>query len=153
MRPEEKMKNGIFRTLSTIMIGFAFIQLSSCATLFDFAEDNPAEFDRGYRSGSEKACAGAACHTEADSVKAFSSSSAQASEGGGKRIRRAIDARDIILGMTRDEVLESWGSPAQREIAGTGGSGNERWTYGSRFSFGGSRTVIFEKGRVAGWYR
>ena len=55
--------------------------------------------------------------------------------------------------MTRRDVTAAWGEPLQREVAGRGATGNERWTYGTRYSLEGSRTVIFENGRVSGWHR
>src|SRR3989338_4319245 len=73
--------------------------------------------------------------------------------GGGTRNRvlAAIEANDVVPGMTRAEVLQSWGEPHVREFAGSGESGHERWTYGSQRSVRGETYLIFEDGRVVGW--
>jgi hypothetical protein len=70
-----------------------------------------------------------------------------------KRVQSAIDTRDIVLGMDRYQVQSSWGSPTSREVAGSGREGHERWRYGSRYSLQGERVVVFENGKVIGWYR
>lgn len=69
------------------------------------------------------------------------------------RIQEAIEANDIVVGMSRTEVIDSWGEPIRREVAGRGESGHERWTYGTRNSVRGERYLIFESGRVVGWHR
>ena len=70
-----------------------------------------------------------------------------------RRVRQAIDTKDVILGMTRSQVLQSWGDPSLRELAGQGGDGHERWRYGNKLTLQGERVLIFENGHVAGWYR
>ncbi len=65
----------------------------------------------------------------------------------------AIRNNDIVVGMNRSEVVESWGEPTVREIAGSGRNGHERWMYGSRYSLEGERYLIFESVQVVGWYR
>lgn len=68
----------------------------------------------------------------------------------------AIEAQDIILGMTPTHVMESWGDPDVKEFAGNAMRGNERWKY-SKFipqSDGFEkevRVIYFEHGRVVGW--
>lgn len=69
------------------------------------------------------------------------------------RVRAAIEANDVIPGMTRSEVVQSWGEPKVREFAGSGDSGHERWIYGTRRSQRGETFLIFENGRVVGWHR
>jgi hypothetical protein len=156
------MKNGFFKTLSALCLGLFLMQLSGCATLLELGAEDEADYDRGYSAeeynqedGSEGACRGRSCHT--DSEGSFGRSLASADEGGDdygdSRVRQAIRTRDVILGMTRQDVMASWGEPNQKEVAGRGRSGHERWTYGSRYSLGESRTVIFENGKVAGWRR
>lgn len=158
------MKNGFFRTLTALTLGLSLMQLSGCATLFDLAAEDEADLDRGYSAeeydrDSEEAgdtCRGRSCHTDSeDSFGSRSLASLDDSSGGygTSRVRQAIETRDVILGMTRQDVMASWGEPNQREIAGHGANGHERWTYGSRYSLGESRTVIFENGKVAGWRR
>lgn len=144
------MKKGFFKTLTALFLGLFLVQLSGCATLFDLvAEDNPADYDRGYSVEAQE--------EEEEVADTFADEGADRAPAGlshGKvRVKRAIETRDIILGMTRQDVMQSWGEPVQREVAGNGGSGHERWTYGSRYNFNRARTVIFENGRVAGWNR
>jgi hypothetical protein len=71
-------------------------------------------------------------------------------------IKNAISSGDIVLGMTKDAVLESWGEPENVEVAGNQMYGNERWTYIQYNSTAEGfqkeeRVVIFESGKVAGW--
>ncbi len=146
------MKNGIFKTLTGLVLGLALVQLSGCATWFDLGDEDAADYDRGYAAGTEDSeCTGRFCDTETESDAEYRRPAGK--EEKLSHVRRAIETRDVILGMSRQEVLQSWGEPVQREVAGNGSGGHERWTYGSRYSFDGSRTVIFEEGRVAGWRR
>jgi hypothetical protein len=145
------------------------MQLSGCASLLDFGAEEDVTYDRGYidelRDGAQP-CRGSDCDTEAESEDGRSpasyaenapvapvSEAADEGDDADSRVQRAIRTRDIILGMTRQDVMQSWGEPSQREVAGRGVSGHERWTYGSRYSLENSRTIIFENGRVAGWHR
>ena len=73
-------------------------------------------------------------------------------EGRGE-VNAAVESNDVIVGMSRQDVLRSWGQPSIREIAGVGKAGNERWTYGSKYDRRGSRFLIFENGRIIGWHR
>ena len=70
-------------------------------------------------------------------------------------IESAIANRDIIRGMTREEVTEAWGTPHTIEPAGTDGNGNERWIYSeglsSQWSVSTARILYFEDGHLAGW--
>ncbi len=67
-----------------------------------------------------------------------------------------IAKRDITIGMSRNAVEESWGSPLEKKVAGTTIRGNEMWIYkklsptsnGYRTQY---RYVYFESGHVAGW--
>jgi hypothetical protein len=68
----------------------------------------------------------------------------------------AIEANDVMLGMTKQAVRESWGEPELVEVAGNPIYGNERWKYMQEISSSeGYRTeariIYFEGGRVAGW--
>lgn len=149
------MKNGLFK-LPLAFLFIASLQLSSCASLLAFTEtDDPAEYDRGYATEEEddSDCVGRYCNqADASGEGRGGRELASLSEPDRER-QRAIDARDVVLGMTRRDVTAAWGEPLQREVAGRGATGNERWTYGSRYSLEGSRTVIFENGRVSGWHR
>lgn len=55
---------------------------------------------------------------------------------------------DILLGMTMGSVMENWGSPEKRDIAGNPKYKNERWAF--RRS-GKIKYVYFESGKVQGW--
>ena len=133
------------KRLISVILGLSLaLFLTSCAGLLEFDEGpDLASVDRGYQ---EEECDTGTCTVERvredkeiDPVKVG--------------IRRAVEARDVVLGMTRNDVMQSWGAPAVREVAGRRNDGHERWVYGSRFSLQGERTVIFENGQVAGWYR
>ncbi|MEZ4872167.1 MAG: hypothetical protein R2827_07960 [Bdellovibrionales bacterium] len=70
----------------------------------------------------------------------------------------AIESNDIILGMTKSAVKESWGDPDFIEVAGDSLYGNERWTYSKYVSSESgynkeNRIIVFESGLVAGWDR
>lgn len=141
------------RIPSTLFLAllFAFLCLQGCASFLQLGEPegDPAEYDRGYSRDAEMGEDSTAESQAYD--RDTSSNTADELSYEQRRIKRAIETRDVILGMTRNDVAASWGTPAQREVAGRGNGGHERWTYGSRFSLSGPRTVIFEGGRVAGW--
>ncbi len=144
------MKNGFFKSASFACLFLAAITIPGCASFLQLGDhgDDPSEYDRGYDSMED----GLEANTEADrSPVAEGLETDDGADYSKRRVKRAIAARDVVLGMTRREVSESWGQPTQREVAGRGNGGHERWTYGSRYSLNGSRTVIFENGRVAGW--
>ena len=75
-----------------------------------------------------------------------------------EEITRAIEAKDIALGMSQKSVLESWGDPDSIEAAGNRLYGYERWRY-NRYLSGNEgyekqmRVVYFEGGYVVGWER
>lgn len=147
------MKKGFFRFLGALVIAFASVSLHGCASLFEMgAEDDASAYDRGYQASNSDECEGKYCDTETHAEEADDVAVREPASVNGK-VRRAIETRDVVLGMTRQDVLSSWGEPSQREVAGRNGSGHERWVYGSRYSLSGSRTIIFEGGKVAGWQR
>lgn len=55
---------------------------------------------------------------------------------------------DIALGMTKDDVVQNWGQPERREVAGDPNLQNERWAYRKA---GSVKYIYFESGRVEGW--
>ncbi len=55
---------------------------------------------------------------------------------------------DVTLGMSRERVMQNWGNPVKREIAGNPTSGNERWAFKRD---GKVRYIYFESGVVQGW--
>lgn len=60
----------------------------------------------------------------------------------------AVRKQDILLGMKKNDVLESWGKPLRVEIAGNPRNENERWLYKMN---GASKYIYFESGQVEGW--
>ena len=61
----------------------------------------------------------------------------------------------LILGMTMEEVVNTWGRPHEIEVAGQSDLQNERWRYSTTavrdWHLRPERVVYFEKGRVVGW--
>ncbi len=72
-----------------------------------------------------------------------------------ERVAPAIENRDIVPGMSPQDVISAWGRPRDIEVAGDGTHGNERWVYYSgnslRYGISQPRVIYFENGRVAGW--
>lgn len=72
------------------------------------------------------------------------------------KVKKAVDNEDVMVGMPQDLVLQSWGDPQKKEVAGNPAFRNERWKYekfvptpdGFKREI---RTVYFEGGRVSGW--
>ena len=60
----------------------------------------------------------------------------------------ATRANDVIIGMEKNDVLESLGKPIRVEVAGNPRNENERWLY--RLN-GSSKYIYFESGKVQGW--
>jgi hypothetical protein len=146
----------MFTRFSVILIFLlSFMSLGGCASFLiggGSDSENEADLDRGYsvsrNEGDEDSTPVSAGR------KIASDSEDEKTETVGKNYHRAIETRDVVLGMSRNEVVQSWGEPSIREVAGTGEQGHERWTYRSRYSLQrNDRTVIFENGKVAGWYR
>lgn len=54
----------------------------------------------------------------------------------------------VGIGMSKTEVIERWGSPVQREYAGSPVEQNEKWSYRVN---GTVKHIYFEQGRVEGW--
>lgn len=55
---------------------------------------------------------------------------------------------DISSGMSKTDVVNSWGEPVRVEVAGNPSFENERWLYKLH---GASKYIYFESGRVEGW--
>lgn len=71
-------------------------------------------------------------------------------------IDQLIENRDIVVGMTKKAVIQSWGDPDVVEVAGNPIYSNERWQYKKYVSSSDGyakevRVVYFEGGLVAGW--
>jgi hypothetical protein len=60
----------------------------------------------------------------------------------------AVRQREIIIGMTKHSVVQSWGRPNRVDIAGNPRYENERWAYLKR---GKLNYIYFESGHVQGW--
>lgn len=65
-------------------------------------------------------------------------------------------SRNIRLGMARQNVKMSMGSPTQVEVAGNPKYGNERWTYERSVPtlngyYTERKVIYFEGGSVVGW--
>lgn len=60
----------------------------------------------------------------------------------------AMKKQDILLGMTKAEVMRSWGKPLQVDYAGNPRNENERWLYRTH---GAAKYIYFESGEVQGW--
>jgi hypothetical protein len=60
----------------------------------------------------------------------------------------AVAQNDILSGMKKTDVIESWGQPLKVDIAGDPRNENERWLYNSN---GASKYIYFEAGQVQGW--
>lgn len=60
---------------------------------------------------------------------------------------------DVVMGMSVQDVRESWGTPRDVEVAGNPDEGNQRWIYRSGLTPGlnSERILYFEQGRLVGW--
>jgi len=54
----------------------------------------------------------------------------------------------LSRGMSKDDVVATWGRPARIDIAGNPDNQNERWAF---YGNGGVRYIYFESGQVEGW--
>lgn len=62
--------------------------------------------------------------------------------------RYAQRQSNIIMGMSKADVVNSFGKPSRVEVAGNPSFENERWLYNVN---GASKYIYFESGRVGGW--
>ncbi len=65
-------------------------------------------------------------------------------------IKKAIDERRIAAGMTKEDVIESWGYPRDINRTSTSGVVSEQWCFGDILE-GTDRYVYFENGEVTSW--
>lgn len=56
--------------------------------------------------------------------------------------------KPIGLGMSKDEVINRWGRPKNRQFSGTPSEQNERWSYRQN---GRTKYIYFDNGHVEGW--
>ncbi|MFP5459285.1 MAG: hypothetical protein ACLGG7_11180 [Bacteriovoracia bacterium] len=59
----------------------------------------------------------------------------------------AAEQSEVVVGMTKDDVLESWGSPDRVDVAGNPRNENERWRYNRN---GAVKYIFIEGGVVEG---
>lgn len=57
-------------------------------------------------------------------------------------------ASDVTMGMPMEKVLENWGTPDRRDVAGDPKYRNERWAFRKN---GATKYIYFEQGVVQGW--
>ena len=69
--------------------------------------------------------------------------------------RRSYKREGLMLGMSMNEVIDTWGRPHDIEVAGQSHLQNERWRYSTTairdWKLRPERIVYFERGRVVGW--
>lgn len=63
-------------------------------------------------------------------------------------LKQAIRHSDVMMGMSKDDVVDSWGRPSRVEVAGNPSYENERWAYNVN---GATKYIYFESGKVDGW--
>jgi hypothetical protein len=73
--------------------------------------------------------------------------SAAAEERAGQ-ITEAIKNKQLIVGMTYDNAIASWGNPGRRNVSGGAGGDREQWIYGD---IGAATYVYFQGGRLTSW--
>ncbi|MBF0362242.1 MAG: hypothetical protein HQK49_14595 [Oligoflexia bacterium] len=66
----------------------------------------------------------------------------------GFRDELAINNQEIVVGMSKDAVIQSWGRPLRIDVAGNPVYENERWLFNN---YGKQKFIFFENGRVKGW--
>jgi hypothetical protein len=153
------MKNSLSKPLLCALTLMSVTGLVGCAGLMggeDTGRGPSSDYDRGYEPPTTDEsvpadCSGRFCDKQ--DGHHLPRAGHTTAENEDQRAQDAIHARDVVIGMTRSQVMASWGEPSVRDVAGNGSDGHERWHYGSRASLSGERIVIFEEGRVAGWYR
>lgn len=59
-----------------------------------------------------------------------------------------VYGKTLNMGMSKDDVINSWGRPSRVDIAGNPANQNERWAF---YGNGAVRYIYFEGGRVEGW--
>ena len=155
-----------FRFSQFFLISLLCGALTGCASLFgrqlseeeQLAESDPvAASALKLRRGHESAAVGAHSrhgHSSLDDSVELDGSN-EIADLEAIRLSAAKARRDVVTGMSSDEVRAIWGEPREVEHAELPGSGNERWTYyeglSSRWSLSTARVIYFESGRVAGW--
>lgn len=60
----------------------------------------------------------------------------------------AANHQEVLIGMSKEQVIRSLGRPIRRDIAGEPEYENERWAY---YVDGEAKYIFFEGGKVGGW--
>lgn len=60
----------------------------------------------------------------------------------------AAEQSELLLDMSKDDVISSWGRPDRIDVAGNPSFQNERWAYRRN---GAAKYIYFEAGKVGGW--
>ena len=68
----------------------------------------------------------------------------------GKKTARAIMDHEVFVGMPAEAALESWGTPAKRNVSEISGRVNEQWIYPSLQSTK-NRYIYLDNGKVIRW--
>ncbi len=112
------------------------------------APDSPedqAKADAAAKEYADKLHAAELKRRAASSISTPETKAATPNKGGtsADAVKKAIEAHQVIVGMTHEQVVQSWGNPTTRIPAR--GHGREKWIYEAR-----STSVIFDhKGLVA----
>jgi hypothetical protein len=69
----------------------------------------------------------------------------------GKEIAERILAKQVWQGMTNEQLIESWGAPADRDYEIKRAKTKETWKYGRTGKNQFSNRVYLEDGIVVGW--
>jgi hypothetical protein len=62
--------------------------------------------------------------------------------------RFGVRATTVSMGMSKADVMNTFGRPSRVEVAGNPSNENERWLYSVN---GATKYIYFESGRVEGW--
>lgn len=60
------------------------------------------------------------------------------------QVAKAIAEKQIVVGMTPQEVITSWGDPKRKNVSGGAGGAREQWIYDGTY-------LYFQGGRVVSW--
>lgn len=80
-----------------------------------------------------------------DSMRAELAAKASGAES--RKIEAAIAAKQVLVGMTREEVERAWGKPDRTDRSSSGAGVREQWAYanGSYVYFGNEKVTSVER--------
>jgi hypothetical protein len=61
-----------------------------------------------------------------------------------QRVSQAIAERQLIVGMTPEQAMQSWGPPTRKTVSGGDGGSREQWVYDGTY-------VYFRDGQLVSW--